>query len=329
MPHSKSINKTTSDLTRHLISVFGDSPKKQEALLKGANISAAQLSGRKALIEPQSQQVVMRNISKSFGAGWVFRYHREISLSIEDELHTALLHAPNLGDALDILTKFCHLREPNLYIEQFKLDGLRHVMFDFVSGNIRENRSVLNFVCMSIYQFIDQIWQPSRRGIEVRLPYVKPDYDQQIKYAFACPISYGSQRYAFVINEELCALENPATDRNVYNRSVINLYKQSGGLSEADDFVQTLKTHLESISNHRPNADEIAEALRMSKRTLNRRLLTAGTSFRVLLDKSLKSRAQKLLTNTRLSHREIADRLGYNDQTSFSRALKRWKHQDE
>lgn len=328
MPLSKSTHTTTSDLTRHLVEAFGNSEQKRQALLRGANISSAQLTGRKAYIAPQSQQAFIRNLSKLLGPGWVFRYFRDLNLEIDDDLQNAFLFSPNLGDGLDMLTKFCHMREPYLYIEQFRSEGRRYFMFDFVAGSPTDNQAVLDLTCAIIYLLIVRIWQPSWRGLDVNLPYARPDYTQHIKNTFACPVTYDARRYSFVIDEDICALENPGADLALHNRSVLNLYKQTGSLAEADEFVQTIKIHLESVSNHRPNADEIAQALRVSKRTLNRRLLKAGTSFRVLLDKSLKTRARKLLSETRLSRGDIAERLGYNDQTSFSRALRRWKQQD-
>jgi AraC-like DNA-binding protein len=38
----------------------------------------------------------------------------------------------------------------------------------------------------------------------------------------------------------------------------------------------------------------------------------------------LKSRAANLLRHAKLSRDEIAERLGYRDPTSFSRACRRW-----
>ena len=55
-----------------------------------------------------------------------------------------------------------------------------------------------------------------------------------------------------------------------------------------------------------------------------RRLAEAGSGYRQLLDSELKMRASRLLETGALSHAEIADRLGFTDPTSFSRASRRW-----
>jgi AraC-like DNA-binding protein len=57
---------------------------------------------------------------------------------------------------------------------------------------------------------------------------------------------------------------------------------------------------------------------------LVRRLADNNTSFRALLDASLKQRARLLLDAGKLSRDEMAEALGFADPTSFSRACRRW-----
>jgi AraC-like DNA-binding protein len=74
----------------------------------------------------------------------------------------------------------------------------------------------------------------------------------------------------------------------------------------------------------RLNAQDVASALGVSQRTLARRLGAAQTTFRALLDDELKRRAAALLLDRSLRRDEIAERLGYVEPTSFSRACRRW-----
>ncbi|HKU00531.1 MAG TPA: AraC family transcriptional regulator [Paraburkholderia sp.] len=70
--------------------------------------------------------------------------------------------------------------------------------------------------------------------------------------------------------------------------------------------------------------EEIARMMNTSARTLKRRLQEEGTTFRALLDESRIAMAEALLSDTRLTLTEIAERLGYSDLSSFSQAFKRW-----
>ena len=322
---SEKINRSTSDFIRNLINVFGDASPKKNKLLAETGISNAQLSGRKSEISPQSQSALIANMTKEFGADWVFRYAKKIRTEIDDELRQAMMLAPSLSDALNLLVKFNHTRERTFYFEQFKIDGKRYLLFDLVFDARDATQAALEIVSIDVYRFVRSAWDSDWRGLEVWFPFKKPGHAQFINNQYACPVKYSQRRFGFVFPEEICERSNPNYKPTAYNQAVLSLYKTIGMTDSANEFVLSVKNHLGAISNHRPNAEETAAALRVSRRTLNRRLTLAGTSYRSLLDHSLKARAEKLLTETRLSRAEIAERLGYTDQTSFSRALKRWR----
>ncbi|WP_220187563.1 AraC family transcriptional regulator [Pseudonocardia pini] len=69
--------------------------------------------------------------------------------------------------------------------------------------------------------------------------------------------------------------------------------------------------------------EEIAEALHYPPRTLRRRLAQEGTSFREILDEVRWTVAEDLLHTPTVPRREIAQRLGYQDWSSYRRARRR------
>src|SRR5690606_6477131 len=50
-----------------------------------------------------------------------------------------------------------------------------------------------------------------------------------------------------------------------------------------------------------------------------------GATFRSLLEEVRSTLAEELMANARLTHAEIAERLGYADVTTFIEAFRRWK----
>lgn len=73
-----------------------------------------------------------------------------------------------------------------------------------------------------------------------------------------------------------------------------------------------------------PTIGEIACSLGLSQRTLQRRIREQGANFAGIVDSVRKSRAKELLAEDALPMSEIAYRLGYSEQASFSRAARRW-----
>lgn len=72
------------------------------------------------------------------------------------------------------------------------------------------------------------------------------------------------------------------------------------------------------------DAESVAARLHMSPRSLHRRLGAEGYSFRALRDECLYQLACDYLSDRRLQLGEIAQLLGYSEQSAFTRAFRRW-----
>ena len=73
-----------------------------------------------------------------------------------------------------------------------------------------------------------------------------------------------------------------------------------------------------------PTAEHVARELAMSSRTLRERLAAERTSYRELLDEIRERLAEEMLTEG-LTVAQAAERLGYQEVSSFSHAFRRWK----
>ena len=78
------------------------------------------------------------------------------------------------------------------------------------------------------------------------------------------------------------------------------------------------------ITQEQCSAARGAQLLGLNTRTLNRKLLAEGTTFRAVRDDVHYGMARQLLRNTSLNLTEIAHLLGYAEASSFVRAFARW-----
>ncbi|CAA0093651.1 putative HTH-type transcriptional regulator [Zhongshania aliphaticivorans] len=93
----------------------------------------------------------------------------------------------------------------------------------------------------------------------------------------------------------------------------------------SNDFVVALrKTLLRLLPSGDMSIDKAAEALNISRRTLQRRLAEQGTQFLHVLQELRAELAIQYLSDERLSITDIAFLLGYMDQSSFSGAFRSW-----
>jgi AraC-like DNA-binding protein len=73
-----------------------------------------------------------------------------------------------------------------------------------------------------------------------------------------------------------------------------------------------------------PSFDNVATALRLSPRTLKRRLADSRVKFSDLVEKARRERALLLLRSPDLSLDDVAERLGYSTVSNLVRAFRRW-----
>ncbi|MBV8760419.1 MAG: AraC family transcriptional regulator [Deltaproteobacteria bacterium] len=98
------------------------------------------------------------------------------------------------------------------------------------------------------------------------------------------------------------------------------LERELAALAEAD-IVARVRT---ALADGSPSIVELAKRLKMSPRTLKRRLAEHATTYSELRDDQRRQRALLLLDDRSLSISEIALRLGYTELPNFTRAFKKW-----
>jgi AraC-like DNA-binding protein len=88
------------------------------------------------------------------------------------------------------------------------------------------------------------------------------------------------------------------------------------------------------VTTRRSSIDDAATTLRISTRTLKRRLAAAGTTFQQLRDDVQYELARQLLRDTTIPAGQIASIVGYSESSAFNRAFRRlagvppaeWRH---
>ncbi len=142
--------------------------------------------------------------------------------------------------------------------------------------------------------------------------------------AFGCPVRFAQPANRALLRRSDLALPLSARDAamaQLHERLVDEeLARLEGGrLSH-----QVRRLVADRMSGEEPRREQIAAALHVSDRTLQRRLHSEGTSFQQLLDDSRRELAQRYLRKPHSSVKQVAQLLGFEDQSNFFRACKRW-----
>jgi AraC-like DNA-binding protein len=111
----------------------------------------------------------------------------------------------------------------------------------------------------------------------------------------------------------------------MYRQLTEQAEKYLRSLYQQDNIAGELKRKLANLlARGEANADAACRALRLSRRTLQRRLKAEKTSFQKILNEVRAELAVKYLEDARLKSLEIAMLLGYSSLSSFTTAFKSW-----
>jgi AraC-like DNA-binding protein len=143
--------------------------------------------------------------------------------------------------------------------------------------------------------------------------------------AFQCPVRFARAANRALLRKSDLALPLSARDpalAALHDRLVEDeLEKLVADAPTSQRVRQLLATRLGGAE---PRREQIAAGLNISDRTLQRRLQAEGTTFQQLLDDTRRELAQKYLRKPRTPLRDVAELLGFEDQSNLFRACKRW-----
>jgi AraC-like DNA-binding protein len=159
---------------------------------------------------------------------------------------------------------------------------------------------------------------------ELRFPYEEPDYVEEYRSAFGCPLVFGADAMEMRFAARLLKTRLPLADEAAKKLAAKRCEEELAAIESSDDLEQRIRVQLLKMGRLHPSLDHLAKTLGLSPRTVRRRLRNAGTSYKAILNSVREELAVQYLRTTHCAIYQIADRLGYSDQSNFGRAFKNW-----
>ncbi|CAK9066364.1 HTH-type transcriptional regulator VqsM (Virulence and quorum sensing modulator protein), partial [Durusdinium trenchii] len=177
----------------------------------------------------------------------------------------------------------------------------------------------------ALVKFMQKLVPMAPNPTEVAFTSPAPQAPTVYEQFFGCPVLFDAPfvRVRFPANYLSIALPtaNPAL-RQLLDRQAAAL---ASALPGGDPFsIQVQQVILRLLPEARVSLADVAAALAMSARTLQRRLGARSLSFQSLLDRTREELARSYLLDPALSMVEITLLLGFAEQSSFNRAFRQW-----
>ncbi|MGO1502714.1 MAG: AraC family transcriptional regulator [Marinobacter sp.] len=163
--------------------------------------------------------------------------------------------------------------------------------------------------------------------LQVQMCRPRPANAEGFERLFHCPVIFSSDENLIIMDRQ--ALDVPLPTRNaelaMLNDRLIQEYLTR--LDRHDIVNQVYSKLMATLGRELPDQEQLASALYLSQRSLQRKLHQAGTSYQEILDHIRHELSMQYLQQSHLSVNEISYRLGFSKVGSFTRAFRRWSGQ--
>jgi AraC-like DNA-binding protein len=158
----------------------------------------------------------------------------------------------------------------------------------------------------------------------VQLKRAPPRHPERFAEVLGAPVSFGHAASALCLPGR--ARDMPISSSDPWlRRAIESLLPHHENGAHGSALERSVRSCLrELLPQGRLGAVAAAGVLGMSERSLHRRLRELGLSYQTVVDAFRREEAERLLLEGRVEMTEIAHRLGFADQSAFSRAFRRW-----
>lgn len=142
---------------------------------------------------------------------------------------------------------------------------------------------------------------------------------------FGCPVTFEADLDAVLISKEAIERPNILGDEGISRYLISHLEAELAGFKNVPPLVTKAKDAIaQALNEGAPLMTDIAKSLGLSARSFHRRLSEHGLSFQTLTEETRRELAEGLLRDEQYSLAEVAFLTGFSEQSSFTRAFKRW-----
>ena len=164
-------------------------------------------------------------------------------------------------------------------------------------------------------------WVPSHVALQGANAADRGDHERLL----GAPLRSGDGATGFAFDARWLDVPLPAGDGTLLARLQSIADDMLHELAADGGFAKRVRAALErSLATGASSVDDVARALAVSPRTLQRRLEKEGTTFGAVCDETRRAVALEHLRTSRAGIKETAFRLGFSEPSTFYRAFRRW-----
>jgi AraC-like DNA-binding protein len=233
--------------------------------------------------------------------------------------------SPTLGEGMARALRFQRLVQTLNRADLHVNDSVARIVVHVRPRHAERLRHAIDFALAYVVSLAGRLTGARLAPCAASFAYASPSVIDEHELLFGRDLRFGAPSTEIVLDPAV--MRRPVHTADVQLRALIERHAEHllARLPVGDSLAERTRAALvDGLRAERTGVGDLARKLRMSSRTLQRRLRAEGTSHAELLDDVRRELALRYVQDRSLSLSEVAFLLGFADQTTFHRAFVRW-----
>lgn len=310
---------------RLVLDAFGarDAPVRRE-ILSGTGLPDPFLQAWPATVPREVFDRLLGNAARGRPAGWHLGLVPKLDAAVHGALGFAVLSAPTLATAVDLLLTYGGMRVPFVTFALHPAGSRVRLSLGAAGPGATDDGWVLEVASIAVANLVAQFAARDPREVTILLPQSPRPHASLIASVTPATVAFGRRTFGVEWPRAWQPLPSPFSDEELHRLSVERCREQLARSSGRTPLEESVRQAVLAAGGRPPGLAALAAARNVAPRSLMRHLRGAGTSYQRIVDEVRADLALAYLRDTRLPLAVIAERLGFSDTSNFSRAFRSW-----
>lgn len=235
-----------------------------------------------------------------------------------------VVHAPTLRHALDDAVRFAPFLVERCEVACREGQGVAEIAVTPLGTSDAGRRFRTEWLLTLMVQLARRSGANLDDLLGVDLAHAEPPHAAAYRLTFGPRVRFGAGCSGLRFHAALLDVPVPGHDRLIYDTLRAQLDAQLAQRLQQRDPLEVLR---QGVLGALPDVPDVAQAaawLDTSERSLRRLLQARGVGYAELVQRCQRDRAERLLSEGRLSLKQVAEATGFSSASCFHRAFRRW-----
>jgi AraC-like DNA-binding protein len=306
-----------------LVRDLGGSPNR---LLRKSDIDPAAINQLTAFISFETLiDLLERSANDLDCADFGLRLAERQDIGILGTLAVAMRHSATVGEAMSCVAKYVGIHNGALAFT-IEPEGRRNraaLAFSVLDEHAPHWAQTAEHGVGLTWRILTLLSEGRCRLFEVWFPHRQAGNTENYADRFDAPMTFRAEHPALIIAAR--DIDLAISERNQELHDVATGYLASQLGRRGASFTSQVRHAIEALlGTGTCSYRQVASALHVSPRTLQRRLADEGTTFEVLKDETRRDLTERYLSQPDVPLAQVSALLDYSEQSAFGRSCRRW-----